>query len=135
MTKPKLTPKQQKFVEGVAKGKPLYKAALEAYDTDSPRVASVIAAENIAKPSVRDALIPILEKHNINLDTAIAPIGEALQAVKQDITTGSWEPDHSTRLKASDRALKLMGVNSTEQGNVTYNFTQIVNEQKDKYKI
>jgi phage terminase small subunit len=126
----KLTPKQKKFVEGVAQGKSGLQAALTAYNTDKPDVAKVIASENLTKPNIRDALIPVFEKHDINLDSAIAPIGKGLKATKWNDFTGEREDDLPTQMKASDRALKLMGVN--QEGN-TYNFVQVINEQKDKY--
>lgn len=130
----KLTPKQAKFVEGVAKGKPAYKAALEAYDTTDPNTANAIAVENLQKPTIREALLPILQKHEISLDSAIAPIGKGLKARKWNDFTGEREDDVKTQLQASDRALKLLGVNQETSGN-TYNFINIAQAQKDKYGL
>lgn len=138
--KPKLTPKQKVFVTEVAKGKSGTQAALTAYDTDSPKTASVIATENLAKPSVKQALEPIFAKHDINLDSAIAPIGQALKAQKV-IITGQGDQafaevvdDVELRLKGSDRALKLLGINQEVSGN-TFNFVQVIQGQKDKYGL
>jgi len=134
MSKPKLTLKQKKFVEGVAKGKSGTKAALEAYDTKDENTAAVIASENLRKPQIVEKLEPILQKHDITLDSAIAPIGKGLKAVKFNEFTGEVTEDLGTQLKASDRALKLLGVNQDVQGN-TFNFVQVIQDQKDKYDI
>lgn len=138
--KPKLTPKQAKFVEGIAKGKNQTQAALEAYDVSNYETAAVIATENINKPNVKAALEPILAKHNISLETAIAPIGKALQATKVVITGNDKDghfaevvEDLEMQLKGSDRALKLMGIgqkDDTPQGNT---FIQINNNKGSKY--
>lgn len=127
-----LTPKQAKFVQGIADGKPAYKAALDAYDAADMNSASTIAAENLQKLTVKEALEPILAKHEINLDTAIAPIGKGLKAIKQNEFTGEKTEDLQTQLKASDRALKLLGigVDKTPQGNT---FVQVNNYKADKY--
>jgi len=134
MSKPKLTLKQKKFVEGVAKGESGLQSALQAYDTDDPNVAKVIASENLTKPNIKNALEPILAKHDISLDSAIAPIGKGLKAVKFNEFTGEVTEDLGTQLKASDRALKLLGVNQDSTGN-TYNITQVIEEQKNSYGI
>lgn len=130
--KPKLTLKQAKFVQGIAEGKSGTQAALDAYDTTSVDVAKRIAHENTTKLNVQQALEPILAKHRINLDRAIEPISAALDADKQDVATGEWLPDHKTRLQASDRALKLMGIGQ-DKGNTINNFGQMVIQQKDRY--
>jgi phage terminase small subunit len=130
--KPKLTAKQAKFVQGIAEGKSGTQAALDAYDTTDPNTAALISSENIRKPNVKEALEPILEKHRINLDRAIEPISAALDADKQDVSTGEWLPDHKTRLQASDRALKLMGIGQDKTPTIN-NFGNLLMQQKSKY--
>lgn len=51
-----LTRKQKNFVEGVVEHGNGTKAALDAYDTDSPVVAASIAYENLSKPQILNAL-------------------------------------------------------------------------------
>ncbi len=142
MPKPKLTPKQAKFVEGIAKGKNQTQSALEAYDTDSYTTAAVIATENINKPNVKEALEPIFAKHNISLETAIAPIGKALTATKVVIHGNKEDAfaevveDLDMQLKGSDRALKLMGIGqSKDDGNTINNYGQMIVQAKDRYGI
>lgn len=133
INQPRLTIKQKKFVEGIARGKSGTQAALEAYDTKDYKTASVISTENLDKPSIRQALEPILEKHDISLDSAIAPIGKGLKASKWNDFTGEREDDVKTQLSASDRALKLLGVKTDEpQGNT---FIYVAGAQKEKYGI
>ena len=89
------------------------------------------ASKVLGKPHVKEALDRALVKHGITLDTAIAPIGKALTAMKQNEFTGEITEDIATQLKGSDRALKLMGVQSTETP--SNQFIQIVKEQTNKY--
>lgn len=139
MAKPKLTPKQAKFVEGIAKGKKQYQAALDAYDTTDERVATAIASENLSKPSIREALEPIFAKHNITIDSAIAPIGKALTATKVVIHGNNEEAfaevveDLDMQLKGSDRALKLMGIGQDKDGATINNFGNMVITKGNKY--
>lgn len=139
MPKPKLTPKQAKFVEGIAKGKPPTVSALEAYDTDNYGVAATIASENMNKQNVKDALVPILEKHMISLDSAIAPIGKALTATKVVIHGNKEDAfaevveDLDMQLKGSDRALKLMGIGQDKSGDTINNFGQMIVSKGSKY--
>lgn len=132
---PKLTPKQAKFVKGVAEGKSGTQAALDAYETTDYKTASVIATENLEKPSIREALEPILAKHQIDLDNAIAPIGKGLRATKMNEYTGEVTEDLGTQLKASDRALKLLGVGNTDGQTININFNQVAEEQRKRYGL
>jgi phage terminase small subunit len=129
----KLTVKQTKLVKAKAKGKTMAQAAKDAgylpNATDETRRRE--AYKTIQKPHVKEALDKALIRHGITLDTAIAPIGKALTAMKQNEFTGEITEDIQTQLKGSDRALKLMGIQSTETP--TNQFIQIVNEQTNKY--
>lgn len=138
---PKLTPKQAKFVKGVAQGKPGTIAALEAYDTDNYNTASTIAVENMQKPSVKEAIDKEMEKQGLTLEKIIAPVTKALDSTikvkTQDgeiIDTG--QADLEMQLKGHDRAVKLMsfGQKREDAGGNTFNFTQINNELKNKYE-
>lgn len=135
LNKPQLTEKQAKFVAGKAAGKSGTQAAIDAGYTSNKNSARVIASNLTKQPNIQEALAPLLAKHEITLDTAIAPIGKALKATKFNEFTGEQTEDLKTQMQASDRALKLMGVKLDEgQGN-TYNFVNIVQKQKDKYGI
>lgn len=66
---PKLTRKQTAFIRGVVIDKKSgTQAALAAYDTDNPKVANTIAAENMAKPSVREAIEQALTKQGLTME-------------------------------------------------------------------
>jgi phage terminase small subunit len=121
--KPKLTKKQADFVRGLAEGKTNTKAALDSYDTDSEKVASVIAAENLGKPSIQEAIELARVKLNITPERVLKPIDDALN-----------DDDVKTRLMGTDRALKLMGVGKGEQ-NININFNQVVKEDRDEFGI
>lgn len=101
-----LTHKQRVFVRGVAEGKPNYVAALEAYDTDQPQIASAIAVENLQKPSIIYEIEKARIKLNLTPERALKPIDDALN-----------DDDVRIRLQGSDRALKIMGIGNKEPGN------------------
>lgn len=138
-----VTPKQAKMVVGMAHGKSATQAALDAYDTDDRKTASVIAAENLGKPNVRAALQQVFESKGLTIESAAAVIQDALGANKS--TTGTvYEkdedggqirsgvtlietdiPDHSIRLQAAKTALSLMGADKDPDdgsGPLTFNF-------------
>lgn len=123
----KLTIKQKKFVKAyVANDGNGTKAALQAYNTVDEKTASVIASENLEKPSVKEAIDAALEKHGITIEKATQPIADGLIATRK-IGFGDnaeYEVDHSTRLKASGMALKLLGAEKGEGGGNTYIFNK-----------
>ena len=125
----RLTVKETKLVKGIVAGKSQTQAAIDA--GYSPRSAHEIASKTLKKVDVKEALDMALRKHGITLDTAIAPIGKALVAKKQNEFTGEITEDIQTQLKGSDRALKLMGIG--QENNTTNNFVQVIKEQTNKY--
>lgn len=104
MPKTKLTPKQAKFVRGIAEGKTNTQSALEAYDTESYEVANAIAVENLQKPSIQEAVEIARVKLNLTPERALKPIDDALN-----------DDDLEMRLKGSDRALKIMGITGKKE--------------------
>ena len=117
--------KQAKFVKGIAEGKTNTQSALEAYDTDSEKVASVIASENLGKPNIQEAIEQAMVKLNITPERVLKPIDDALN-----------DDDVKTRLMGTDRALKIMGIANKGEGNtVNINFNQHIQEQRAKYNL
>ncbi len=135
----KLTIKQKKFVkEYVSNDGNGTKAALEVYDTEDYKTATAIAVENLAKPSIRDAIETSLEKHEITIDDAVAPIAKALKAKKVFYIEGqrieSDYDDLDMQLKGSDRYMKLVGADKTDTpANTINNFGNMLLQQKGKY--
>ena len=108
----KLTEKEKKLVKTYARnGGNGTKAALKAYKTKNPKRASAIASKKLKSPKVQNALEKELQKHNITLDRALKPIGDALDDADIDI-----------RLKGSDRALKLLLPKEKTENNLNFNF-------------
>lgn len=142
-----LTVKQAKFVKAVAEGKPKYKAAMEAYDVTSVDSANQIAKENLQKTSIKEALHAELARQGITLEAVVKPIADGLKATKTTIVRdkaatpeesensafAQEEADHAIRLKSSAMAQKLMGLESANDGSVTNNFVQIINQKAEKY--
>lgn len=133
----KLTVKEAKLVKGIASGKTKQQAAMEAYNASTPEAASVIASNTLKKVNVQEALQAELYKQGITLEQAVAPISKALKAKKIVQIEGDFfeteVDDLEMQIKGSDRALKLMGVSSSSDGNTTNNFIQINQTQRDKY--
>lgn len=118
-----LTKKQKGFVKDYVETGNGTQAALNNYDiggkhgTDNPeKVASVIAAENLAKPSIQNAIKSIAEQ--IPDDELIKVHKEGLQADKKvfknnnatgEIEEVASEPDFAVRYKYLDSAYKLKG--------------------------
>ena len=130
-----LTVKETKLVQAKVKGLTHKQAYKEAGYSSNSSEATVVANtdKTLKKPHVKEALDKALKKHGITLDTAIAPIGKALTAMKQNEFTGEITEDIATQLKGSDRALKLMGVGQDKGDTNIQNFGQMILEQKDKY--
>jgi len=135
-----LTPKEIKLVKGIAEGKTKQAAALVAYKSSTPEIASVTASKALKKTNVQEALAEAFAAHGITIDHAIAPIGKALKATKVVIHGNGDEAfaevveDVELQLKGSDRALKLMGIGQ-QTGDVTINFINQSEDQRGVYDL
>lgn len=110
------------------------KAYVEAgYAPTNENSSNVNTIKVLRKPHVKEALDRALVKHGITLDTAIAPIGKSLTAMKMNEFTGEITEDLATQLKGSDRALKLMGIGQDKGDTNIQNFGQMILDQRDKY--
>lgn len=133
-----LTTKQKKFVKEYVKDQltnptpPIAKAAMTVYDIDQSdpakalNTANQIAVENLQKPTIKEAIEKAMEKHNITIDAAVKPIADGLTATRYVGAgeTGFEAVDHTTRLKASGMALKLMGAEQKEASGNTFIFNK-----------
>jgi hypothetical protein len=133
-----LTEKQKKFVANVAKGLPFNRAAYDAYEAKSLESAAGLAHRNLQNPTIKELVLKVLEKKGINLDVALEPLVKSLKAKKNIVVDGEMittdVDDLDLQLKASDRALKLMGVSYKDSdGSGGNNYIQINNIHKDKY--
>ena len=123
--------KQIKYVDAIVKGKTKRQAGLLA--GASTEVAADQYSNRMSKNvNVQDALAQSLAKHNINIDSSIAPIGKALHAMKMNEFTGEITEDLGMQLKASDRALKLMGIGQ-DKDTFSAQYVQIINEKGSIY--
>lgn len=134
-----LTYKQAKFVKAKAEGKSGVQAAKEAYGVSNYNTAAVIAAENINKPNIKEALHAEMVKQGIDIASVVKPVKDGLVAEKVSIVGNGDQamaevtPDHSTRLKAVQIASKWMGIDAVSGEGTTNNFIQIINNKADKY--
>lgn len=133
----RLTLKQKGFIKEYVKTKNGTEAVLKTYNTTDKSTAGMIASENLSKPKIQEALEKALVKHDITLDKSLIPIAKGLEAKRIKEVEGDFYEtdvdDIDTQLKASDRALKLLGITS-QQGNATA-FVNVINIAKEKYKL
>lgn len=132
----KITVKETKLVNGIAKGKSKRQAGIDAGYGGKPETVSVHVSHALRKESVQQALQDAFVKHGIDIDSAVAPIGKGLKALKMNEFTGEVTEDLKTQMQASDRALKLMGINqNTEGGTTNYNFINVSKADKDEFDL
>lgn len=124
----KLTKKQEVFVSEVVKTGEPTKAALKAFDTESPEVARVIAHEYLQKPTIiraidskRKTLKQALIDRGIDEDKIARKVDVLLEAIDEE-----GKPDYVAIDKGLKHATVLHGVfdpGDVPQGNRnTYNF-------------
>ena len=99
-----LTPKQDKFLKRYLETGNGTRAALEVYDTDSPRTAAAIASENLTKPN-------IMEKFRAAQDIAHATI----------VALAAGAENESVRLKAAQDIVDRTEGRATQKTDVTSN--------------
>jgi phage terminase small subunit len=100
-----LTYKQEQFVHKLIEHKGNQtKAALEAYDTDNPRIATNIGTENCAKPNIQAYLIHLANKHGCTPDRYFNKLSDLVEAKKTLVTpTGQV-------IQANDNSLQLRAI-------------------------
>jgi phage terminase small subunit len=129
----KLTMKQKefaaKYVENNGNGT---QAALEVYDTVDAKTAGVIAAENLAKPSICEEIESIQEQSRRSLHNAIAQttiMADAIAQLHKDITSDNIERRYSA-LSMLKEYLKL--VQSQPQQTINDNRKAVFNYPRQK---
>jgi len=137
LEEPKLTLKQKKFLRLYFKYGNGTKAALEAYNTNDPKAASVIASENLAK--LKDPVRVLMEKRGLSLGRLLDVLDEGLKAKKLVATRkGSIKiEDHSVRHKYLETAAKWLGIEreqvSSQISYSQYNFFSISEEERERF--
>lgn len=141
MAKPKPTKptlRETKLIKGIISGKTQQQAGIEAGYGGGPKTVSVTASQALQKPHVREALQQEMERQGITLEKIVKPIKDGLEAEKVSIVGNGEDamaeitPDHTIRLKSSQMAQKLIGVDIGD-GGTTNNFIQVINQKADKY--
>lgn len=131
-----LTPKQAKFVKGVVEGKTLVKAAMDAYPSRDYKSASVQAAQNLEKLSIKQALADAYYDQGITAERIAAKLSKHMDAKKVEVVeyTGpdgvlrrkrTKVDDAGTQLNAIRTAAQLIGLGRNDNdggGNTTLNF-------------
>ncbi len=125
--KKRLSKKQRGFIKDYVETGNGTQSALKNYDTKDYKTASVIATENLDKPSIRSAIDEALS------DELLAKVHkeglEANKVISANITYGDADektndfieiPDHATRAKFLDMGYKVKGRYAAEK-HVTLN--------------
>lgn len=135
----RLTIKEKKLVHYKAKGDTHKKAYRKAGYSMNSNEASIVSNTDkiLKKPHVKEALEKALIKHDITLDNALSPISKGLKAKKlvQDRSGRIIDEveDLDLQIKASDRALKLLGVNKENAPNL--HLHQHLHNQSNTYDL
>ena len=103
-----LNHKQQLFIEHIFRGETGTTAAKLAYDTTNDNVAAVIASQNLRKLKIVEAINSLSAKSFNLLESSVQAVGDALNANKYIRGVETDVPDLRMRLKASDRAFRLL---------------------------
>lgn len=129
-----LTIKEKKLIQLKAQGLPHHEAYRQVYSaTAKYSTATQNTVKILKKPPVKAELARLLAKHDITIENAIIPIAKALTAKKQNQFTGEITEDYASQLKASDRALRLLGVNESSGAKAI--FLSVINSDKKKYNL
>lgn len=101
----KLSIKEQRFIEAKAQGLNDQQATKYALPHLKPSSVGKTANRLSKNVKVLNALEQALENHQINMDSIIKPIAEALRATKLELIDGSYHdsglPDHSIRVNSA----------------------------------
>jgi phage terminase small subunit len=103
-----LTQKQQLYINYYNRGMNGTQAVKTAYNITNDNVAAVIASQNLRKPKIAQALVDLRVESNIMLVDSIRVLGEGMNANKYIGGVETNMPDHRIRLRASEKALKLL---------------------------
>jgi|CXWK01.1.fsa_nt_gi phage terminase small subunit len=115
-----LTKKQEIFVKEYLDTGNGTQAALEAYDTDNPRVAAAIASENLTKPNIVAYFENVAEKVASNMyHLALNAESEQVQlgAGKDILDRAGYKPVEKSELSNPDGNLKTIIINKYASDN------------------
>lgn len=114
----KLTPKQETFVETYVETGVGSEAARAAYDIDpqNTRLASVMAAENLAKPSIKDAIAS-----KITPEMVVKAHASLLEAVRLDYFVFSKSmKDEEIKAHVEAQGLQCTNIRESERGKLAF---------------
>lgn len=137
--KPKLTPKQAKYVKAKTEGKSGTEAARIAYNVKDNTVAAAISGENLRKPTIAAALEAAYERQGITVDAIVKPIADGLVANRVVTVEGDFYEtevaDLPTRISAAKTAAQWIGVGKDPIISGGVHFHQHTSEKQDNYEF
>ena len=114
----RLTLRQRRFVEEYVKnGGNATEAVVQAGYKSVGKVAGVVGAENLTKPSIRQEMEATLRRMNLGPDRIAKVVDRALEAESTQVLGDGkhiTRPDHGTQLKAADMLAKLADAYPTQ---------------------
>ena len=124
------------------------------YPNQTTHSAEVSVADRLKKPLIQQQIKATLEKYGVNVEKAIKPVADALDAKKVTELEGDFYetdvPDHKTRLAAHDRAMKLLkdaefqssldgddpfAPSTPAPQSVTNNFITLTNKDREEFGL
>jgi len=110
-----LAPRQRAFVkEWLANGGNGTQAALKTYGCTTDNSAAVCAYRLLRNPKIQEVIRQALVASDLSLQDIVGVLAEGMDATKLAKGTDTGVPDHSTRLRSADMALRLLGAYDTE---------------------
>lgn len=109
--RPKLTPKQQKFISSYIKYGNATQAAMESYNCSSADSAGKIGSALLGKVEIESRIAGICQRRGLTEDWAVKILKKQGKATRPVIIGKEVQeyPDNAARLQASETALKLHG--------------------------
>ena len=132
----RLTHKEMALVRLKAQGATHAEAYRKVYsDKASYQTANANTIKTLRKPKVKAELERLLRAKDITITRALEPISKGLSATKQNDYTGEITDDLPTQLKASDRALKLLGVQASTNSSPSVHLHQHIHKELEEFEI
>lgn len=110
----RLSNQQKALIQGIADGKSIHRAALDAGYTENQAKGRVHAM--VAKPAFQSKIAALMDAEGLDDSKLLDGLKDALEAVRPD-----GKPDHPVRLKALELSFRIKGSFAPERkltGNV-----------------
>lgn len=122
----RLSNKQKQLIKGVAEGKSIHKAALDA--GYPPNAAKGRVYSMIQKPGFQSRIAELMREQGLDDPVLLEALRDGLNATRTN-AKGEEVPDHATRHRFLETALKVRGgfaPTKTLRGSVSFDLSEIL---------